>query len=199
MKRTRRLFHFSILIIALLVTSCATTSVTSVWKDESYKGQIYDVFVIGVAKNEINRKIFEDEFVEQLKAHGVSAMPSYKVLPSNKLLGKETVVAKIREYEMDTVLVTAVVDKERRVFSDTYYNYYEYGYHGYGSGAPTLTYDEDVYYLETKIFDAGTEKLIWSASSETFFIADYAPIGNMEIKSFIDVMVKKIKEDNLLK
>jgi hypothetical protein len=127
-------------------------------------------------------------------------MPSYEVLPSDKLLDKESVAAKIREYEMGTVLVTAVVDKERNVFSDTYYDYYSYGYRRYGYGARTVTsYVEDVYFLETKIFDASTEKLIWSALSETFFIDDFTPDYNKEIKSFIDVMVKKIKEDNLLK
>ena len=198
-----KLLQCCILIIALLVTSCATTSLTSVWKDESYNGQIYDVFVIGVAKNDINRKIFEDEFVEQLKAYGVRAMPSYDVLPSNKMLDKKTIIAKIREYDMKTVLVTVVVDTERKLYRDTWYDYYSYGYgpHGYGGygSARTVEYVEDVYYLETRIYDTGTEKLIWSALSETILIDEYAPDYNQEIKSFINTMVKKIKEDNLLK
>ena len=48
-----------------------------------------------------------------------------------------------------------------------------------------------------RIDKLGTEKLIWSALSETILIDQ--SVSNQEIKSFINVMVKNIKEDNLLK
>jgi len=178
------------------MTSCATTTLTSVWKDESYQGQIHDVFVIGVARKYTNRRIFEDEFVKQLKAHGVNAIPSYTVFPFNEMLDKEAIISKMKELGMNTVLITNVVDKERKVYTDNWYNDYSYRY----NYRPYRTqYAEDVYSLETKFYDTGTEKLIWSALSETFLVDDVALDYGEEIRSFINVMVKKIKEDNLLK
>ena len=197
MKRTMRLFHCSILLIAILMTSCATTTLTSVWKDESYTGQVHDVFVIGIAKKQSNRRIFEDEFVKQFKAHGVKATPSYAVFSSSNRLDREAITSKMKELGMKTVLITSVVDKQRHVYTDTWYDYYSHAYGAYG-GAHTRTYTEDVYYLETKLFDRGSGKLIWTALSETFLVDDAAPDYDQEIKSFINVMVKKMKEDNLL-
>ena len=197
MKRTMRLFHCSILLIAFLLTSCATTTLTSVWKDESYQGQIHDVFVIGVAKKYSNKRIFEDEFVKQLNAHGVNAIQSYTVFPFNEMLDKEAIISKMKELGMNTVLITNVVDKERRVYTETWYTAYSYRY-DYRPYRNTQ-YAENVYSLETKFYDLSTEKLIWSALSETFLIDDITIDYGEEIRSFINVMVKKIKEDNLLK
>jgi len=199
MNGTIRLFHCSILLIVLMMTSCATTSMTSVWKDESYQGQIHDVFVIAVARKYTNRRIFEDEFVKQLKAHGVNAISSYTAFPFDRVMDKEVIISKMKELGMYTVLITNVVDKERMVYGGYGKSWHSHYSSSYRYSTQPNAYKEDVYHLETKLYDTSTEKLIWSALSETFLIDDITIDYGEEIRSFINVMVKKIKEDNLLK
>ena len=70
--------------VAILVSACASTQITSVWRDPSYQSRPAKIMVIGVAKNPINRRLFEDEFVSQLKSHGTDAVASYTVIPDKK-------------------------------------------------------------------------------------------------------------------
>ena len=169
---------------------------TSVWKDESYQGQIHDVFVIGVVKKYTNRRIFEDEFVKQLKAYGVNAISSYTVFPFKEMMDKNVITSKMKELELNTVLITNVVDQERNVHMGSWHSDYS---SSYKYSAQAKEYKEDVYHLETRLYDTSTEKLIWTALSETFLIDAIASDYGEEIILFINVMVKKIKEDNLLK
>ena len=41
------------------------------------------VFAVAVRKDPVRRRLWEDAFVEELKAHGVSAVASYSEFPSN--------------------------------------------------------------------------------------------------------------------
>jgi hypothetical protein len=72
MKKTLGIF---ISLFILFLGGCATTQVQSVWVDQEYKGEKIDtVFVIGVSRNDqSSRRIFEDEFVAQLKKRNVNA------------------------------------------------------------------------------------------------------------------------------
>jgi hypothetical protein len=72
MEKRIRIFPVLLILKILFITSCATTTSTSVWKDADYKGQIKKVFVIGIARNHLVRRFFEDEFVRQLKSFGVA-------------------------------------------------------------------------------------------------------------------------------
>jgi PAS domain S-box-containing protein len=161
-----------------------------------HKKGIDDVFVIGIAKKYTNRRIFEDEFVKLLKTYGVNAISSYTVFPFNEMMDKNVITSKMKELGMNTVLITNVVDQERNVYSGSWHGHYSTSY-SY-SAKPTM-YKEDVYHLETKLYDTSTEKLIWTALSETFLIDAIDSDYGEELKLFINVMVKKIKEDNLLK
>jgi hypothetical protein len=55
----------SLMLCVVLVTACATAQVSSVWRDPAYQARPARVMVIGVVKNPLNRRLFEDEFVLQ--------------------------------------------------------------------------------------------------------------------------------------
>src|SRR5512135_1558724 len=100
-------------VFALMIMSaCTTTALTSVWRDSAYRGgPLKKVLIIGVFKSPSVKRFFEDEFTRQLKARGVEVVPSYTVFPEeDEILSKETIVDKIKELKMDSVLVTRVVD-----------------------------------------------------------------------------------------
>jgi len=188
---------------AVLVTACSSTQLTSVWKEPSYQARPAKVMVIGVAKKPQLRRLFEDEFVNQLKAHGTDAIASYTVLPDDQA-DKAVIAAKLKELGADSVLVTRLVDK-KTVKVDVpgtayapppYYGswpaYYGYGYNNMYSPGYTTEYENAV--IETNLYDAGNEKLVWSALSDTMLGDDNEDL----IKSYIEVLVNALSYDKML-
>ncbi len=56
-------------------------------------------------------------------------------------------------------------------------------------------YEKDqIYFVQSNLYDAKTEKLVWSAQSDTFFSGDLATASN----DFAYVMVQELKKANLI-
>ena len=197
-----------LLVCIGMITSfsgCATTEITSAWKDPSYQGPPSRIMVIGIAKKPVNRRVFEDEFVRQLKARGTDAFASYTVL-SDKLENNHAVIAaKMKEKSADTVLISKLVSKnivktyvpETISTMPTYYgrwpDYYGNGYETLYT--PGYMVEDEFAYVETNLYDTRDDKLIWSAASETLINGSDQQL----IKSFIRVMVDKMVEQKLLR
>lgn len=197
--------RFSMLmIVAVLFTACATTQVNSVWKEPSYQARPARIMVIGVAKYPLKRRLFEDEFVMQLKAHGTEAIASYTVLSDRKQDDQEAIAAKVKELGADTVLITRLVSKRivqtympgTVYFPPPYYgtwpSYYGYGYNYMYS--PGYIAENEYAVIETNLYESRNDKLIWAASSETLM----GESNQKLIRSFIGIMVKTMAENGLL-
>ena len=191
--------HSNVFILAvislLLMTSCATTKLYSVWRDESYSGKIKKVFIIGASPKPDIRRLFERKFVNQLKSRGVDAVASNQVLPSDKMLDKETIISKIKGLDIDTVLITRVTEKKTIVaaFGGWYDSYSE----GFGGGFSGATFEDELVSLETNLYEVRTEKLIWSASSETVFMEERSILRT--IKSLVKVMATQLSKEKFIK
>lgn len=199
----RNSFSF-LALIAMLVTACATTQLNAVWKDPTYQARPYKIMVIGVARNPVNRRVFEDEFVRQLNAHGTQAIASYTVLPDRQKNDQAVIAAKVAELGADTVLITRMVSKKTvqyyvpgtAYFPPLYYGTWP-GYYGYGYQAmytPGYMAEEEYAVIETNLYESTNNKLIWAASSETGMSG---PDQNL-IRSYIGVMVKTMAGQGLL-
>ena len=188
-----------ILLITCLVflNACAsTTQFDSVWKDATYQGgPLKNVLILGVAKKQQVRRYFEEIFAQQMRARGVAAVPSYTVFPESGVPPKEAIVAKISELKIDSVLVTKFVDikdvgtyevSPTYVSREGYYGYYSKSYQTESSGYNIV--------LITRIFDARSEKLIWSALSETVLEGSAESV----IDSFIPAIMQQLEEGKLL-
>jgi hypothetical protein len=193
------------MLIAMLVTACATTTLTSVWKDPSYHVQPRKIMVIGVAKKPVNKRIFEDEFVRQLKARGTDAVAGYTVMPDEKQVDHAVIAAKVKEQGADAVLISRLVSKKTVhtyvpgsvTYPPSYYGNWR-DYYGYGSQAvytPGYTAEDEYALMETNLYDAGNDKLIWSAASET----EIRGSDQNQIKSYIGVMVNAMAGQKLLR
>ena len=193
--------------VCLLLISCATTKLTHVWTDEAYSGAPFsDVLVVGVSDQERVSRSFEDEFVKQLEEIGIEAVSSAAVIPSDKKLEKKAIVSAVEKLEVDAVLVTHLlgVDKKETYHPPTtYYRpapYYYGGYYGYYGNVYNYVHSPGYYKthvtvrLETNLYEAETEKLIWSGKSETL-----DPKSKTEvIDSVISVVIKNLQKDKLL-
>lgn len=199
----RNPFGFLALIV-MLVAACTTPQINAVWKDPSYQAHPHKIMVIGVAKSPVNRRIFEDEFVQQLNAHGTEAIASYTVLPDRQKDDHAVIAAKLAQLGADTVLITRVVSKKNVKFYVPGTVYYPPPYYGrwpdyYGLGyeamyTPGYMAEEEFAVIETNLYEARNDKLIWSASSETGM---HGPDQD-RIKSYIGIMVKNMAEQGLL-
>lgn len=185
-------------VIAMLLTACATTQLNTVWKDPGYQTRPARIMVIGVARNPINRRLFEDEFVSQLKARGTEAIASYTVLPDRQQDDHEAIAAKVKELGADTILITRLVSKkivQTYVPGTAYYPPPYYGswpdYYGYGYRymyTPGYIAEDEYAVIETNLYEARSDKLVWAATSETGISGSDLSV----IRGYIAVMVKNM-------
>ena len=201
MKPLAKRFVLFLVVCFCLSASCATTKMTDTWKDDTYRGTIRKVVVVGIFKEPDTRKIFEDEFADRLRARGVDATASHKIIPGAELPGKDVVIGKIREHGADGILVTRIVDMEtvknyvpgQAYAVPTYYGYYG-AYYNY-SYRPAYTETEGTAYLETNLYNVGDEKLIWSGRSTTKLTATRYEL----IQAFVKTMLDGLSEAKLIR
>lgn len=192
------------MLITMLVTACATTRVTSVWKDPSYSGHPGKIMVIGVSKSPVNRRVFEEEIVRQIKAHGADAIASYTILPDTKQNDQAVIAKIVAEQHADTLLITRLVStKTVQIYvpGSVYYPPNYYGtwrdYYGYGYQAiytPGYVAEDEYAFVETNLYDSSSDKLIWAATSETNMRGSDQKL----IKSYVTVLVNTMLKQSLL-
>jgi hypothetical protein len=196
---------FSMLLLAvMLVTACSSTQIKSIWKDAAYQSRPARIMVIGVAKDPLERRLFEDEFVVQLKARGTEAFASYTVLPDKQQDDQAVIAAKVKELGADTVLITRLVSRKtvRTYVPGTIYypppyygtwpDYYGYGYRYIYS--PGYIAEDEYAVMETNLYETAQDKLIWAASSETMMTHS----DHKQIKSYVGIMVEAMAGYGLL-
>lgn len=164
-------------LVAPLLMSCSTTQIKSVWKDPDYFGRPQKIMVVAVAKEPINRRIFEDEFVLQLKARGTDAIASYTVLSDKNQDDQESIAKMVVKLGADSLLISRLVSKRSvRVYYPAtvthrpyYYGkwpeYYMLGHESFNSPGYTTKYEYAL--METNLYDAANDNLLWAATTET--------------------------------
>ena len=200
MKTHVKLFCGALLLFLIILTGCTKKpTVTDMWMDEAYDGKQYGkILVIGVAKKITSRTLFEGELVKQLKSQGVEAIPSYVFLPDNKRLTREIILSAIEKSDIDSVLITSLAKTSKRtvfysIRGSSPYEYYNSIYNTIHGSAGTSSYDIDILFLKTNLYDARSEKLIWSMTSESEIRYDF------KFLSFAATLViNKLRDDGLI-
>ena len=192
MKSRPALFFNLPLLILLVTTSCTTTKLNSVWKDSAYTGgALKKVMVVGVSDNLRNRKMFEEVFAKAFKDNGLDAIPSFSVILLAKDLKTDAIKDEAERRGIDAILVTHLSDiKEEEVhYEPLDYEIYFYQYYRkvrqYDYAPQSYTQIKDVQ-MKSNLYDVKTEKLIWSASSET--------IDPKSVNEVIDSLCKAVLE-----
>jgi hypothetical protein len=171
-QKTRALPIVLLLAVSLLASACAGTRLTSVWKDDAYHEMPRKIVVLSMLWNPKNRPRLEDEFVRQLKARGIDAVPGHQVVPEDKPPEKAVLAARFKEAGVDTLLLTRLVDKTASLrYTQDPAAYRVPEYYGtwpayYGGGYP-MAQEAEYAIAEVNLYDVETEKLIWAAMSQT--------------------------------
>jgi hypothetical protein len=204
---------FTVIAAAVMLSSCATTEVTAVWKDQSYKSMPHKVLVYGVLKKVANRRIIEDEFVSHLESRGVKAVAGYTVFPGEELVTKEILAEKLKTLGFDTLLLTQLTGtKTEQVqvpgtvtyqaampgmyqplpYHNTWPGYYNSGYTSVYT--PGYTAEEQYVMAQANLYDVATEKLIWTASTKTRMVE---PDQKM-IKTYVAVIMDAMRKQKVV-
>ena len=101
-------------LAGIFVTACSGTKVSDSWSSQEYKGKIKNVYIIGIAKNDLNRMMFENNFIRRLTEEGVKSTPSYPDLPRGMEAEKDSIIRMMRANNSDSVLLTRVTGQETK-------------------------------------------------------------------------------------
>ncbi|MFH1983171.1 MAG: hypothetical protein ABIL58_15110 [Pseudomonadota bacterium] len=201
-----RSFLVACCLTMIIAAGCAGTRLTNVWKDPAYKGSgVTSVLVIAVAQKQETRLLFEKSLAGALTRAGVTAVVSSDPLPQMSKLDKQDIQQAAMDARCDSVIITHLVGIENEEIHETpvygrsmYNTGYGYGY--YYSYAyeyvmfPGAVYDQTSVRLETNLYDAASETLLWRASSKT---VDPKSVGGA-IEDITAVLADNLKRDKML-
>lgn len=201
-------------IITLFSCSSTNTMITGTWRNPDLsQGKPYESIMVTALTDNVNAKsIVENDLAAKLSEQGKEVSKSMDVFPPNfsdEMNDKEKILGRIRNNGTDAIITISLIDKdtETRYIPGNYaYNPVPaFGYYGrfwgyYSHWYPRMFaepgyYTEDkIYYLETNLYDANTEELLWSAQSETLNPEDLTAFS----REFTERIVNEMNQDGIL-
>lgn len=192
--------------LVLALSGCASTTLDGSWTRPEFAGKRIDapVLVVGVARGDTVRRVYEDDMTAKLGARGIKAMPSYTVVPTG--LGKdadERLVVAARELGARYLLSTAVIGQDREIVvtQDPMWYGGGFGYRGWyghywGMAYPVRTDVRayNVYIAQTSLTDLSADRIEWAARTRT---TDPTNIEK-EVKAFVDVILNAMGRSGLV-
>ena len=178
MKSMKLAMRLKVLWVALLLTSCVSTELTSVWTSQGDAEPLTKLLVVGVSDSEHQRRVFEDTFVSKINEAGLVAVAGYHMLDATGNPNPDQVLEKVSALDVDAVLVTHVLGvEEKSIFHPPTIHTVPYRYYDSFSGyyrtvydyvhQPGYTTNHVEVRLETNLYDSASHSLLWSAQSRT--------------------------------
>jgi hypothetical protein len=203
---------FLFILPSLLLMSCYSTShITGSWKSPKQSEKTYKtIFVAALTGNTIAKSTIETNLAQMFDKYGVSAAKSIDEFPptfSKDSVSKEALMQRVRKKGSEAILTISLLKKETesRYTSGTYAPMGRWGYYGSFGGyynywypyaySDTYYTKDEVYYLETNLYDSSSEELIWSAQSQTYSYDGLATHS----KEFSKMIGEQMKKDGVLK
>ncbi len=188
-----------LVLILMINASCMATRFSNVWIDETYqKGPFKDVFIVAIFPNPERRIMVEDEMARQLRSRGVNAVLSY-VEFEGKQPGKDEVALRLNKLGINAALVTKFIEKQYKRY-DTYPDDYktvlkQWETNRLSPPVPVESEPQNYAIIETSLYDVESQKMIWSARSETWIVG----MDSRLTSSFVSTVLKKLVDDNMIK
>jgi len=195
----RILARFCLVAAPLALASCApNTQLIHSWADPTAQSHSYKkIVIVGATPQAATRRIYEDSFAAELQSRGITPVPSYTF--DQGKLDKDSAIVALKQIGANAVLVTRLVDKENyqtyyppsytTVAAPTAYYGGWYGYYSMGytyMSDPGYVANNEVYRVETYLYDLAGDKLVWSGITETTLISGDSPQN--EIQPLIETL-----------
>jgi hypothetical protein len=150
------------------------------WRDPEYNGPpMQDMLVLTMRRDPVVRRMWEDEFVQELSEHGIKATASYRMFPE-QLPDTAQVLAAVRDQGFDGVLINypAGRETERRyvpgyvttrpvTFRSPWTGYYHTRWRD--TYEPGYVTEDQLVYNDIQLWDARGEgnMLVWAGTTES--------------------------------
>lgn len=207
----KRIVVLYILPLAFLASCYSSSRITGSWKSPKQGEKVYKtLFVAALTGNTVAKSTIEKDLDQMLGKYGISVVKSIDEFPptfSKDSVSKETLMQRVHQKKSDAILTVSLLKKETesRYTTGTYAPAGRWGYYGTFGGYYNYWYPyaysdtyytrDEVYYLETNLYDSSTEELIWSAQSQTYSYDGLATHS----KEFSVMIGEQMKKDGILK
>ncbi|CAN5489333.1 hypothetical protein BH10BAC4_BH10BAC4_01790 [soil metagenome] len=195
------------LISLLLASSSSGSKITGSWKSNRLVHGYATIMLTALTGNIEAKRTIENDLTLSLQDKGVVVTKSTDAFPPSFTYeaSKEDMLKKIRQEGTDAILTVTLVDKqtESRYVPGTYsyapmpmYNRFwgYYNYWGPMSYSPNYYVQDKIYYLETNVFDADSEELVWSAESQTYNPEDLSGFS----EELANILAVKLEKDGII-
>ena len=206
--RTRVIFLvlFTLLLMAVLPLFAGTKIIHRWVLTDQPMPKLEKILVIAVVENYLIRQHFEDEMEELLAKSNVEGVKSHMVLPPRNELMEGELKQRIKESDLDAVLVIrpkAMRRETKEVVTGTvymprpgYYNFWPYWNSTYRQFSTTNSYMEEhtIVSAEFSLYNTKDEKLLWSGETDTVYSKDFGKLG----KEYANALVRQLKKDKVI-
>jgi hypothetical protein len=203
-----RVFAVFMLPVAFALAGCSTTKpIVNEWSNPGYISSSFERIMVGGADEKTSiRRNFEDEFVAQLRAAGVDALPSYRHIPEDQNINEVSINQAAKGAGADAVILTRAINVERKTeYGPSYYPGTSFGIFGSNVGAtwsglygaPNIRHYQ-MYTSETTLYDVAKNDVVWTGTVQTIQPENPENV-NTAIKSYVEAVVKALNEKNLLR
>ena len=203
------------IIVFIFIAGCSPgIKVTNSWKNPSpdTAGKTYkSIFIAALTDNQFARNTFEENLAEAAEARGYTTAKSgllfTPTFSQSKIPSKEEIMQEVKKAKSYAIFTVALISKEDMsryvqgdvVTSPSYGWYGSFGgYYGTIAGpiyTPGYYATDKAYYLESNLFDAQNEKLLWSVRTEAYNPSSIEKFS----KQYTELMIKQLEKDGLIK
>src|SRR5687768_8631134 len=122
-----------VLSIVLVLGGCSTTTpIVSEWRNPAYTSGSFKRIMVGALGGDTSvRRNFEDEFVAQLRAAGIDALPSYRFTVENEKIDENKIKEAAKTASADAALFVRLIQVEEKThYGPSYSPYTSFGIFG---------------------------------------------------------------------
>lgn len=168
---------FGIMVLPLLLSCSSSTKLTDVFVDDSFSGKEFKkILVLGLAKDEWKRKVYENEFRSQLLNYKVEVLMAWQELPKGEQLNRETFEKYFREKSVDAILVAIEggESSDKTLYSGGGSSHVYVGFYGFYASTASYYFnsqflaEEKIVFMRANLYETNEGKIIWSAKSQSY-------------------------------
>ena len=198
--------------LALLLCSCAATSVKTTSKSPDSKGPVGKIAVLAVDHRREVRQGFENRFVSQLASSGAAAVKTFDQLSLAEIKADKLAAAEhFRASGAEALLILRLAGRtstyrevrpghERYAGVTTGYDsmgWYDYYSVGFMDMSPTYGNLKEKVNLEASLYDLKTEKRLWSAVTQTVVTENMDRVAEMD--PVVEKIVAAMRKDGVIR
>ncbi len=200
--------YLGIMLIPIAIASCSTsTKITSSWKApvEDVAGKEDKILVLAMLpdKDRNMRESMEQELTKSLQAQGYQAISAFDAFGPHAFKGQneQQVMSELKGQNIQRVITVAMLDKEKErkytpgrvdylpsIGYNPFWRRYVYYYDRvYNPGYYTSSTN---YFVESNLYDVGSNRLLYSVQSKTFDPASMEDLARTYSKAIVKDMEK---------